>query len=161
MNLYAHDTGVSVDRSKTEIERILNKYGAKEFLYGAKEGQAVIGFKMNGRRLRFDLPIPLVDDMLSYEVEYRGRKITRTRQKGAAAVAQEKEERRRWRALSLAIKAKLEAVASGITLFDEEFLAHFVLPDGKTVGQHAIPHVNQAYETGKVPPLLGFSSDDK
>lgn len=45
----------------------------------------------------------------------------------------EKATRQRWRALALVIKAKLEAVASGITEFEQEFLAHIVLPDGRTV----------------------------
>jgi hypothetical protein len=35
--------------------------------------------------------------------------------------------RQRWRALVLVIKAKLEAVESGITSFEDEFLAHTVL----------------------------------
>ena len=41
--------------------------------------------------------------------------------------------RQRWRALNLAIKAKLEAVESGIVTFDQEFLAHIVGPSGQTV----------------------------
>ena len=38
--------------------------------------------------------------------------------------------RQRWRALLLIIRAKLEAVASGITTLENEFLANIVLPDG-------------------------------
>jgi hypothetical protein len=54
----------------------------------------------------------------------------------------------------LVIKAKLEAVESGIACFEEEFMAHIVLPDGRTVGEHVIPGIAQAYETGNVPALL-------
>ena len=52
------------------------------------------------------------------------------------------------------IKAKLEAVESGISVFEEEFLAHLVMPDGKTVGQSILPQVEAAYQTGKMPSLL-------
>jgi hypothetical protein len=57
----------------------------------------------------------------------------------------------------LAIKAKLEAVEQGITEFESEFMAHIVMPDGKTVGHHVLPQISAAYSTGKMPKLLpGF-----
>ena len=68
--------------------------------------------------------------------------------------AYEQAVRQRWRALALVIKAKLEAVESGITVFDKEFMAHIVLPDGKTVGEHMLPQIESSYETGSMPPLL-------
>lgn len=46
--------------------------------------------------------------------------------------------RQRWRALALCIKAKLEAVECGIVSFEQEFLAHFQMPDGRTIGDHII-----------------------
>ena len=54
------------------------------------------------------------------------------------------------------IKAKLEAVETGITTFEEEFFAHFVLPGGKTVFQEAMPMLEQVYQ-GKDVPLLGHA----
>ena len=63
--------------------------------------------------------------------------------------------RQRWRALHLVIQAKLEAVETGISTFDEEFLAWITLPDDTTVGQRLLPQVARAYETGDMPPLLG------
>lgn len=62
--------------------------------------------------------------------------------------------RRRWRALSLSIKAKLETVASGISEFETEFMAYMVLPNGKTVAENILPEIARAYETGKMPKLL-------
>ena len=59
----------------------------------------------------------------------------------------------RWRALLLIIRAKLEAVESGITTPESEFLANIVLPDGGTVGQWLVPLVDEAYATGKMPPM--------
>ncbi len=52
------------------------------------------------------------------------------------------------------MKAKLEAVESGITTFEEEFLAHLVLPDGSRVADHALPAVAESYRTGRVAGLL-------
>lgn len=66
----------------------------------------------------------------------------------------EQENRQRWRALCLAIKAKLEAVQSGITTFEDEFMAHIMLPGGKTVSEMAAPVIENAYKSGKVPTLL-------
>ncbi len=57
--------------------------------------------------------------------------------------------RQRWRALALAIKAKLEAVECGIVTFDQEFLAHIVGPDGRTVGETIIPMI----EANEMPRL--------
>jgi hypothetical protein len=43
----------------------------------------------------------------------------------------------------------------GITTFEEEFLAHIVLPHGKgTVGGRLMPQIDKAYESDKMPPLL-------
>lgn len=156
MSLYASNTAVPIDRSKSEIERTLRKYGATEFIYGTKVAQAVIGFRMRDRVVRFNLPMPVLDDMKKVK---RWKNWT-TRSDGAAGTALDKETRRRWRALSLVIKAKLEAVASGIVLFEEEFLAHFVLPDGKTVGEHTLPRLAGAYESGDVPPLLPYTAKE-
>lgn len=63
--------------------------------------------------------------------------------------------RQKWRCLALAIKAKLEAVESGIATFEEEFMSHIILPDGKTVGQFMKPQIEAAYASGTMPKLLG------
>lgn len=62
--------------------------------------------------------------------------------------------RRRWRAPALVIKAKLEAVESGIRTFDEEFVADTVLPDGRTVAQWLLPQVDAAAVSGFMSALL-------
>ena len=51
-------------------------------------------------------------------------------------------------------KAKLEAVESEITTFEEEFLAHILLPDGQTAGDYLLPQLERVYETGKMPTML-------
>jgi hypothetical protein len=58
----------------------------------------------------------------------------------------------------LVIKAKLEAVETGITSFESEFLAHILLPDGSTFGQWAAPELERVYLSGKMPQkLLGLA----
>jgi hypothetical protein len=39
----------------------------------------------------------------------------------------------------LSIKAKLEAVETGIESFEIAFMPYVVLPDGKTVAEHVLP----------------------
>lgn len=62
--------------------------------------------------------------------------------------------RSRWRSLCLCIKAKLEAVEAGITSFEKEFLAHIVLPSGQTMGEYAIPHLEEMVTNGRMPQLM-------
>lgn len=67
--------------------------------------------------------------------------------------------RQKWRALALAIKAKLEAVDAGITEFEDEFLANIVLPNGESAGNWMRPQIASAYAKGDMPPLLSYGGD--
>jgi len=146
---YAQGTAVSEDRSRQEIERTLMHYGAEQFVYGwtDKPPGAVIGFRMAGRMIRFRLTLPTAEDV--------DRTPTGRRRRGVAAQkAVGDERRRRWRALLLVIKAKLEAVQSGISTFDEEFLAFILLPNNQTAAEFLVPQIEAAYDKGKMPALL-------
>ena len=134
---FATRTKVPVDTSRKEIERTLSRYGANGFHYGwerravaASKGQttmesrAVIGFVVKERRIQIDVPMP----------------------------EDEREQRRMWRALLLLIKAKLEAIESGIGTLESEFLANVVTQSGATVGQILIPRLSEAVETGRLLP---------
>lgn len=56
---FAADTTVPVDRSRSELERILQRYGATAFAYGWDEsGRVVIRFKAHHRLIRFELALP-------------------------------------------------------------------------------------------------------
>ncbi len=59
---YASATEVPVERTRGEIERTLQRYGADQFLYGWESANAVIGFRMKGRMVRMVLPLPSQDD---------------------------------------------------------------------------------------------------
>jgi hypothetical protein len=148
MRRYASDTSVSVERSKGEIERLLQRYGADQFMNAWDRDRAVIGFRAQNRMIRFTLPLPK-------RVEFITTPSGRTR-KNPDAIAKEWEQgcRQRWRALALVIKAKLEAVTAGIAEFESEFLAYVVLPDGKTMGEWARPQIATAYEKKSMPKML-------
>ncbi len=146
---YATNTEVSSDRSRAEIEKTLTRYGATGFMYGWSEQSGVVAFEANGRRVKFELPLP--DRNAD---EFTLTPTGRERSESQAEKEYEQSVRQKWRALALVIKAKLEAVEAGITEFDEEFLAHIVLPNQQTVGQWMLPQVEQAYLTGDLPQLL-------
>lgn len=149
MPKYANNTQVSSDRSKQEIEKTLQRYGANGFMYGWQDNKAVVAFQMKNRHIKFILPMP---DRNSNEFRLTDR--GRARAESSINQAYEQAIRQRWRALSLVIKAKLEAVESGISEFESEFLANIVLPNGQTAGDYLIPQINQSYENGSMPKLL-------
>lgn len=134
MSKYAEGTQVSTERSRAEIEKLLRKYAATGFMYAWQDLRVVIGFELFGRAIRFELPMPDPTSAEFWETP-TGKKRT----EAAALQALEQETRRRWRALFLAIKAKLETVASGIATFEDEFLSYIVTTDGRTVGEHVRP----------------------
>lgn len=146
---YAAKTDVSVARSKAEIEAIVERYGAAQFLSGwASDGSALIGFSMKDRQVKFLLQMPDPSER-RFTHHSKG-----PRSPDAARKEWEQACRQKWRALGLVIKAKLEAVDAGISIFEDEFLANIVLPNGNLVGQEIRPRIAQAYDSGNMPPLL-------
>jgi len=150
MTRYASNTSVSSGKSREEIEKTLSRYGADGFQYGWQGSRAQVCFLMDDRMIRFDLEMP---DRNSEEFT-----LTPTRRHKRhpddATKAWEQACRQRWRALLLVIKAKLEAVESGITTFETEFMPYTILPSGQTVAQWLLPQVETIYTTGKVPAGL-------
>ena len=133
---YAEDTKVPASRSRYEIERLLTTCGATGFLAGwsQDQGKHVIQCFIEGRMLRFTVALP--------------------DEESAHPLSVEQEERRRWRALLILIKAKLDSIRSGDSTLDNEFLANLVLPDGKTFADWAGPQIENVYSKGKMPLLL-------
>lgn len=149
MTKFAENTVVSVAKSRAEIEGLIVRYGATSTAFLSGPGRARIMFEAAGRRIAFDLPLP---DQMDKQFQKDGRGSVRGPEKRADAW--ERVCRQKWRALALVIKAKLEAVQSGITTFEDEFLAHIVMPDGQTVAQHVKPTIAASYAAGKMVPLL-------
>lgn len=128
---YAATTKVPVDATRSDIEKTLKRYGADRFAYFADIDRAIIMFEAHERRIRFELPLPAGETDKEQQLK-----------------------RQKWRALLLCIKAKLESVDSKIESFEEAFLAHVVMPDGRTVAEHTKPRIASAYDSGEVQALL-------
>jgi hypothetical protein len=133
---YAEGTNVSVDTSRSELEKLLNKAGATSFGVYREPTRWVVIFQLAGRHVRHVITIP-------------------TPSKRGNAPDPEKEVRRRWRALLLITRAKLEMIAGGDSSIEREFLADTVLADGTTVHEATRGAIAESYETGVTPRLLG------
>lgn len=154
MSRYAQDTRVPADRSRDEIEKTLIRYGATGFGYSWDKREvaidpipargpktevrmfAMIVFYFKTRHVRLDLPMP-------------------TEREVGTVTKAEQATRQRWRALLLVIKAKLEAVESGISTLEHEFLANIVTESGRTIGEIITPRISEAVESGRLLPAKG------
>ena len=124
---FAEDTKVPISQSIEEIRRTATRYGGDQFLHAAMDDRLIVGFSMEGRQVRFQV---------------------------AQEPGEAQNNRRLARALLLVLKAKLEAVASGVSIFDDEFLANIVMPDGKLVAQYTRPRLAAAYANKGEPVAL-------
>ena len=113
---YAAQTAVPVERSRSEIESALRRYGCTAFAFGWSNQGAMIQFEHKGRAIKLDiLPPPGNPESVVFQ----------------------REERRRWRVLLLWVKAQLEAIESKVVRFEDVFLPWTLLSDGSTVAQSA------------------------
>jgi len=126
MARYASKTSVPVSRSKQAIEDLLVKGGATEYVCGFTPMGSAIMFTIEGVRVR--IFVPLEDDA--------------------------QEERRRWRAALLILKAKLEVIQSGDSTVGREFMADVMLPGGGTLGERMLPELADALNGKPMPRLL-------
>ncbi len=145
---YAAGTTVPVEKSRAEIERLLSRHGAAQLgiVTDAERGAALVLFTISSRQVRLRVPLPLLDDV---RAEYRAGLF-----RGDAMERWEQLSRERWRAVLLLVRAKLELVELGISTIEREFLADIALPNGQTVGDHLGPQLEEAYRSGRMPPLL-------
>lgn len=153
---YAQFTEVPIEKTKAEIERLVSRAGASSFLagYDGATGRAMIAFALKGWNIRLSLNLPKSASDCAHDA------AGRTRSLEGAQRAMEQEHRARWRALLLVVKAKFEGVDRGIETLEHAFLADIHLADGRTVGEHAIPELQDALKSGRLVmrPLLGAGS---
>jgi len=154
MPTYAEDTSVSTSKSVEEIQRTLQRFGAADFAITQGPRGVLIQFAMKNRLVKFTVLLPPLDEFA------RTPERRTVRSKADQLKAWDQACRQRYRALLLCIKAKLEAVESGIETFDEAFLSHLVLPSGDTIGKWYGPQVELIY-SGKNPPQLPSIIEDK
>lgn len=135
MGSYAARTDVPVSRSREEVYRLLDRYGADQRVVGDDASRATVGFRLHGRHVRIDRPLP-------------------ARRSFATQAGYDREMRRQWRVLILVLKGRLEIVAEGAETVEEAFAAYLMLPDGSVVGDHLAAEVARAYETGQMPESI-------
>lgn len=127
---YAKRTQVPISRSRSEIETTISRYGADQFGSAFSTDRAMVQFRLGQKDkqwvIRFILPLPHEDAQ---------------------------DQRQRWRALSLVIKAKLESVESGIATIEQEFLANIVAPSGQTMAEILVPQLKGMREQGRLPTI--------
>ncbi len=144
---YAASTEVAAERSRVDLERLLRRYGADQFVTGWERGRAVLGFRLAGHAVRIEVPMPT-------EADAERTETGKLRNAGARDAALRQLERQRWRALLLLTQAKLEAVELGLETLEQAFLSHLVLPDQRTVSEALAGQVEQWIKDGQVPRLL-------
>jgi hypothetical protein len=137
---YAANTSVAPEKTRAEIERLVMKHGGTTFAYGVEPNAAQVMFDMRDRRVLFRVQFVPLEKHVS---------------RAAAERRREQRVRSRWRALLLVIKAKLEAVDSGVETFEQAFLAHLLIPGKGTVGDRLIPSLDDVFDGRPMPPLLG------
>ncbi len=154
MATYAQSTSVDSAKSRAEIERTLERYDADQFAYASMNGKSMIEFVMNDRRIRFIMDLP---DRNSKEFTHTETGKARGNPDTVKA-AYEQAVRQKWRALALVVKAKLEAVESGIAEFEQEFAGNIVLSDGTMLYDRVKPGIAENYRTGAPINLLQLGS---
>lgn len=130
-NVFAEGTTVPVTKTMADIDAMIAKYKASHFAVIREPGFASVAFRMNDRHIRFKISIP-----------------------DPAQPRAEQVSKERWRALLLSIKAKLVSVDSRIESFEEAFLAHVVMPSGRTVWEETREQIKISYDKGSSIPLL-------
>lgn len=152
MGQFASNTAVSPEKTQNDIRETLRKYGAGRFGIMEEDTKAHVMFEFNNLMIQLTVGLPDKSEFMKTEAG-------RSRKKSAADEAYKQAIRQRWRALLLAIKAKLEAIECGISTIEKEFMAFVIMPDGRSLGDHLIPKLKEISTTGKMPRLLTFSGN--
>ena len=129
---YAQGTEVPIGRSRDEIERTLERFGATSQLWGRDDqvGRVTVAFKREGRAYKFTVDSPRIED-------FQRTPTGRDRAQSYAAQARDAEARRRFRSLANYLKAVLDAIDTGIIIAEEALLPYLLLPSGETVFQQS------------------------
>lgn len=137
MTHYANTTRVTVDKSRAEVHKILRKNGATRIVDAWEQGgNAAVQFELGGYVARLAVPVPTIDEIKQRPRIHKSPAALRRRA--------EQEERQRWRALCLLLKAKFESCTLGLSTFEQEFLATIVLDNGRTVGTEVLKRLGHS-----------------
>jgi hypothetical protein len=147
---YAEGSSVPITRSIGELDKLVAEYGATGFAYGRDDtaNAATVMFRIGDRTIRFRVAKPDVEQFRRTPSTKAWRTPTDAQRHADA------EERRRWRAVVLVVKALLVAVHDGIITLSDAFLAFTVLPNGQSTGEYLAPQLDTIYASNAMPPLL-------
>lgn len=128
-------TKVAVEKSQSEIRKLLRGYGAEGYRFGedtqAGMTWASVEFVNQGYMVRMRVPLK------PPEMEPLRKRAKNARTKTLEDIyeeAMDQEARRIWRVLFWNLKSRMEAVEEGVETFLEAFLAHVVnAATGRTV----------------------------
>jgi hypothetical protein len=133
---YAEGTTVTVESSRGEITGILAKNGVMNMGWQTgPEGDQLL-FELKGRRYSFAIPKPTMPEIRKMYPNARD-----DNSKWHA------EWRRRWRAIVLLLKAKLEFSDGETTTVERELMPYMLTADGRTT-------LGQLVEEGRLPQLM-------
>lgn len=149
---YASGTSVGAEQTKVQIRNLVMKAGGRGWKSGEDEedGRAVIEWRLSSKdlesvevRIRMFLELPQLEQ---FQTSPTGRQKRTATQQAEAYTA---EIRRRWRCLHAIVKAKLIAIADGITTVEREFYPNIVIPGTDvTVEQATWRSVKHSLQTG-------------
>ena len=158
---YAENTTVPVEKSRAELEQMLMRAGALQYStsHDVEKGAVAVQFTIVSggglervRQYRIVLQLPKLEDIARMRSRRTGRVVTRSPEE--TRKAHEQACRERWRALVLAVKAKLVLIQPGTSSFEQEFLSNLLLENGETVYERIEAGIHQTYLTGRSTPLL-------
>lgn len=119
------DTKVNYTKTKADIERLLNDYGAIGVIWASYKGDDVLQFLVNTeiQGVKKEIGIEVRPPNIPVKKRLKGRGLVTTRNKN-----------QEYRLLFYWIKSKLEAVVWGLSSIEREFLSQVMvsLPDGGT-----------------------------
>ncbi len=151
VGLVAYETtNVAVEKSQSEIRKLLIDFGASEFQFGEgvradnNERWSGISFRHNEHTVMMQVPLKDPD---AAQVKLHKEKAHRAHTRTLAEIEREyweQEERRIWRVLFWSLKARMIAIDEGVEEFEQAFLAHLVDPaTGITLWQHIQPAIER------------------
>jgi hypothetical protein len=156
---YAADTTVPVEKSRAELDMLLQKHGATQrgIMCDDDRGLAVVAFVLGERQYRLELPLPREEEFLpiAKKTVRTWYTLTEEQRRHRVRLLHQQAGRSRWRALVMLVKSKLELVRIGASTVEREFLADLVLPGGETLARRIDTEMH-AILKGEAPRLLGM-----
>lgn len=145
---FAEGTKVSASKSKDELERLMERFGATKFLSGRSVDPPMhfIVFEISGRPYRLEIKVPSLKE---FKRGPRGFRSDETAEK-----FRKQEVNRRWREVAHITKAILVGVEGDYWNFEEAMQPFHILPDNRTVREALKGNLDSYARSGSLPLLL-------